>query len=51
LNEAFVIVPRVGGRYRVVQRAVTMAVGAGLVGYAAFLAWDVFLATLFVVNR
>jgi hypothetical protein len=51
LNEAFVIVPRVGGRQQVVKRAAAMVVGAALVGYAAFLAWDVFLAALFVANK
>src|ERR1700754_869706 len=48
LNDAFVIVPRVDGRFKGIKRVVAMLTGLALIGYAAFLIYDFFLAALFV---
>jgi hypothetical protein len=50
LNDAFVIVPRVDGRFKAIKRAVAMLAGVALIGYAAFLIYDFFLAALFVYD-
>lgn len=47
LNEAFVIVPRVDGRFAPVKRVIAMLIGAALVGYGAFFLYDVILAAVF----
>ncbi|MFI6760966.1 hypothetical protein ACIBF5_17705 [Micromonospora sp. NPDC050417] len=50
LNDAFFVVPRVGGRYQPVKRVVAMLVGLALIGYAAFLVYDFVLATVLVYD-
>jgi hypothetical protein len=50
LSDAFVIVPRVDGRFRPIRRAVAMLTGVALIGYAAFLIYDFFLAAMFVYD-
>lgn len=47
LNEAFVIVPRIDGRYPVVRRVIAMLIGVLLISYGAMLAWDLFVAFRF----
>ncbi len=50
LNDAFVIVPKVEGRYPLVRRAIAMAVGALLIGYGVMIAWDFFVAARFFTD-
>lgn len=50
LNDAFVIVPKVDGRYPLVRRAIAMVVGVLLISYGAMIAWDSFLAARFFVD-
>jgi hypothetical protein len=44
LNDAFVIIPKVDGRYPLVRRVIAMAVGVALVSYGMMIAWDLFQA-------
>ena len=50
LNDAFVIVPRVDGRYPVVRRVIAMAVGGLLISYGVMIAWDFFVAARFFAD-
>jgi hypothetical protein len=46
LNEAFVIVPRITGRYGVLKRVTTMLVGLVLIIYGVFIAANTYTGVL-----
>ncbi|GII55400.1 hypothetical protein Pth03_37890 [Planotetraspora thailandica] len=50
LHDAFVIVPRIGGRFSVLKRVTAMTVGGALVFYSLFLAYSTFHAGEFLVD-
>ena len=50
LNDAFVIVPKVEGRYPLVRRAIAMLVGVVLISYGVMIAWDFFVAARFFTD-